>query len=70
MLEETKASERTAVRARQHGFELQVEAITQRDTNSKRALADVLELYASVEARASTVIKEEENLNMCARQVN
>jgi hypothetical protein len=47
-----------------------VEAITQSDTESQRALADAQELYASVKARASTVIKQEEDLTVHARQVN
>jgi hypothetical protein len=47
-----------------------VEAITQHDTDSKRALADAQELYASIEARAGAVIKQEEDLTVCARQVN
>jgi hypothetical protein len=34
-----------------------VEAINQRNADSKRALADVQELYASPEARANAVIK-------------
>jgi uncharacterized protein (DUF3084 family) len=55
---------------RQHGFDLQVEAIAQRDADSQRALADARELYASVEARASTVTKQEEELAAHARQVN
>jgi hypothetical protein len=63
-------SERAVVWARQHGFDLQVEAIAQRDADSQRALADARELYASVEARASTVTKQEEELAAHARQVN
>jgi hypothetical protein len=47
-----------------------VEAITERDDDSKRALADAQELYTSVEARANTVIKQEEDLTVCTRQVN
>jgi hypothetical protein len=47
-----------------------VEAINQRDADSKQALADAQELYASTEARASTVIKQEEDLAVHARQVN
>jgi hypothetical protein len=34
-----------------------VEAITQRDADSRRALADARELYASAEAGASAVTK-------------
>jgi hypothetical protein len=61
---------RTVARARQHGFDLQVEAIIQCDADSKRALADAQELYASAEARAGAVIKQEEGLAVRARQVN
>jgi hypothetical protein len=70
MLRRTTMFERAAVRARQHGFDLQVEAIAQRDTDSRRALADARLLYASAEARASVVTKLEEELATCARQVN
>jgi uncharacterized protein (DUF3084 family) len=66
MLQRTTVSKRAAARARQHGFDLQVEAITQRDTDSRRALVDVRELYASAEAWASVVTKQE-NLAMRAR---
>jgi hypothetical protein len=55
-------SERAAVRARHHGFDLQVEAINQHDANSKRALADAQVLYTSAEARASTNVRQEEDL--------
>jgi hypothetical protein len=47
-----------------------VEAITQCDADSKWSLADVKELYTSVEAQAGAVIKQEEDLIVCARQVN
>jgi hypothetical protein len=47
-----------------------VEGITQHDADSKRALADPQELYASAEAQASTDIKQEEDLTAHARQVN
>jgi hypothetical protein len=57
MLKRMMMSMRAAAWARQHGFDLQVEAIAQRDTDSRWALANVRELYASVEARASTVTK-------------
>jgi hypothetical protein len=40
MLKETTVTERAAARARQHGFDLQVEAINQRDAYFKQALAD------------------------------
>jgi hypothetical protein len=53
MLKRTKVSERAVTRARQHGFNLQVEVITQRDADSKRALADAQELYALTEAWAN-----------------
>jgi hypothetical protein len=47
-----------------------VEAITQRDADSQRALADAQELYASAEAWASAIIKLEEDLVVHTRQVN
>jgi hypothetical protein len=47
-----------------------VEAITQCDADSKWALADVQELYASAEARINAVIKQEEDLAVHAHQVN
>jgi hypothetical protein len=62
--------ERAAARARQHGFGLQVEAIAQGDADSRWALADVQELYASAEAQANAVTKQEEDLAVRARQVN
>jgi hypothetical protein len=40
MLKRTTMSERAVARDRQLGFDLQVEAITQRDADSRRALAD------------------------------
>jgi hypothetical protein len=46
-----------------------VEAIAQRDADSQQAHADAQDLYASVEARASAVIKQED-LVVRARQVN
>jgi hypothetical protein len=70
MLKQTTMSERAAVRAQQHGFDLQVEAITQRDADSRLALADARELYASAEAWASAVTKQEEDLATRTRQVN
>jgi hypothetical protein len=63
-------SERAAVRARHHDFDLQVEAINQRDANSKRALADAQVLYTSAEAWASTNVRQEEDLIVHAHQVN
>jgi hypothetical protein len=51
MLKRMTVSERSAVWARQHGFDLQVEAIAQHDVDSKRALVDAQELYASAELR-------------------
>jgi hypothetical protein len=39
-----------------------VEAITQRDANSQWDLVDAHELYASAEARASAVMKQEKDL--------
>jgi hypothetical protein len=47
-----------------------VEAIAQRDTDSRWALADARELYASAEARASAITKQEEDLAVRACQVN
>jgi hypothetical protein len=47
-----------------------VEAINQCDADSKRAIADAQGLYASAEARASAIIKQEEDLIVRARQVN
>jgi hypothetical protein len=57
-------------RGRQRGFDLQAEAIELHDTDSRRALADAQELYASAEARATAVIKQEEDLAVRMRQVN
>jgi hypothetical protein len=62
MLKRTMMFERAVVWARQHGFDLQVEAISQRDADSRRALADARELYASAETRASVVTKQEGEL--------
>jgi hypothetical protein len=69
MLKRTTVSERVAAWAWQQGLNLQVEAIVQRNVDSQRALADAQELYASTEARASAVIKQED-LAMRAWQVN
>jgi hypothetical protein len=55
MLKRMTVSERATVQDRQHGFNLQVEAIAQRDADSRRALADT---------------KQEEDLAVRARQVN
>jgi hypothetical protein len=57
MLKETTVIERAEARGRQHGFDLQAEAIELRDADSRRALADAQELYASAEACATVVIK-------------
>jgi hypothetical protein len=57
MLKETTVSERAEARGRQRGFDLQAEAIELRDADSRRALTDAQELYASAEARANVVIK-------------
>jgi regulator of protease activity HflC (stomatin/prohibitin superfamily) len=70
MLKRTTVSERAAVWAWQHGLDLQVEAIAQCDTDSQRALADAQELYASAEARASIIIKQEEDLVVRVCQIN
>jgi hypothetical protein len=70
MLKRTMMSERVAARARQHDFDLQVEAIAQRDADSRRALTDARELYASAEAQASVATKQEEEFAARARQVN
>jgi hypothetical protein len=70
MLKETTATERAEVRGRQCGFNLQAEAIKLHDADSRRALVDAQELYASAEARAAVVIKQEEDLAARTRQVN
>jgi hypothetical protein len=70
MLKETTVTERAEARGHQRGFDLQAEAIELRDADSRRALADAQELYASAEARANIVIKQEEDLAACTRQVN
>jgi hypothetical protein len=70
MLKETTVTERAEAWGRQRGFDLQAEAIKLRDADSKRALADAQELYASAEARAVVVIKQEEDLAVRTRQVN
>jgi hypothetical protein len=70
MLKETMVIERAAARGRQCGFDLQVEAIELRDADSRRALADAQELYASAEARANVVIKQEEDIAARTCQVN
>jgi hypothetical protein len=66
MLKETTVSKRVAAWAWQRGFDLQVEAISQRDVDSMWALADAQELYALAEARASAIIKQEGDLTMRA----
>jgi hypothetical protein len=70
MLKETMDTERAEARGRQRGFDLQAEAIKLRDADSRRALADAQELYASAEARAAVAIKQEEDLAARTRQVN
>jgi hypothetical protein len=70
MLKRTTMSEKAAARARQHGFDLQVEAIAQHDADSRWALADAWDLYALAEAQVSTITKQEEELAVRARQVN
>jgi hypothetical protein len=70
MLKRMTVSERVVVQARQHGFDLQVEAIAQRDADSRWGLFDAQELYASAKARASAVTKQEEDFAMHACQVN
>jgi hypothetical protein len=70
LLKETTVTERAEARGRQRGFDLQAEAIELRDADSRRALADAQELYASAEARATVVIKQEEDLAARTRQVN
>jgi hypothetical protein len=62
MLKETTVTERVEARGRQRGFDLQAEAIELRDTDSRCALADAQELYASAEARANVIIKQKEDL--------
>jgi hypothetical protein len=68
MLKETTVTERAATRGRQRGFDMQAEAIELRDADSRRALANAQELYASAEARANVVIRQE--VDLTARQVN
>jgi hypothetical protein len=70
MLKRTAMLERAAVRAWQHGFDLQVEAIAQCDADSRRDLADARELYTSAQAWASVITKQEEELVTRAHQVN
>jgi hypothetical protein len=60
MLKRMTVSERAVTRARQDSLNLQVEVIAQRD-------ADAQELYASVEAQDSVIIKQEEDLAVRAR---
>jgi hypothetical protein len=66
MLKRMTVSERVAARARQHGFDLQVEAIAQYDADFRRALADARELYASAESQASAITKQKEDLTVRA----
>jgi hypothetical protein len=70
MLKETTVTERAEARGRQRGFDMQAEAIELRDADSMRALADAQELYASAEARAAVVIKQEKDLAARTCQVN
>jgi uncharacterized protein (DUF3084 family) len=72
MLKETTVTERAEARGRgrQRGFDLQAEAIELRDADSRRTLTDAQELYASAEARAAIIIKQEEDLAARTRQVN
>jgi leucyl aminopeptidase (aminopeptidase T) len=63
-------SERVTAWAQQHGLDLRVEDIAQCDADSRWALADAQELYASAEARVSVVTKQEEDLAVRACQVN
>jgi hypothetical protein len=70
MLKETMVTERAAARGRQLDLDLHAEAIELRDTDSRHALADAQELYASAEARANVGIKQEEDLAVHTRQVN
>jgi hypothetical protein len=70
MLKETTATERAEARGCQRGFDLQAEAIELCDADSRRALTDAQELYASAEARAAIIIKQEEDLAVRTRQVD
>jgi hypothetical protein len=70
MLKETTVTERAEARGHQRDFDLQAEAIELRDADSRRALTDAQELYASAEARAAVIIKQEEDLAARTRQVN
>jgi hypothetical protein len=66
MLKRTTVSETATTRAQQHGFDLQVEAIAQRDADSRWALANARELYASAKAQASAITKQGEDLTVRA----
>jgi hypothetical protein len=70
MLKETTVTERAEARGRQRSFDLQAEAIELHDADSRRALVDAQELYASAEAWAAVVIKQEKDLATRMRQVN
>jgi hypothetical protein len=70
LLKETMVTERAEAWGRQRGFDLQAEAIELRDVDSRRSLTDAQELYASTEARAAVVIKQEEDLAARTCQVN
>jgi hypothetical protein len=70
MLKETTVSERAEARGHLCGFDLQAKAIELRDVDSRRALANAQELYASAKACATIIIKQEEDLAACTRQVN
>jgi hypothetical protein len=70
MLKRMTASERVVPRAWQHGFDLQVEAIAQRDADTRQGLTNAWEVYILAKARASVITKQEEDPTMRSRQVN
>jgi hypothetical protein len=72
MLKRSATSKRAMAQVRQQHLNAredllnqQVAAINQRNVNSAQMLADAKELYASAEACASAVIKQEEDLAAC-----
>jgi uncharacterized protein (DUF3084 family) len=71
LLREQTASERARRVVRQEHLNeweellnMQLAAISRRDADSQKMLADAKELYSSAEARANTVIKQEEDLTV------
>jgi hypothetical protein len=77
LLKRRTVSERATAQAwqqhldtREELLDQQLAAINQHNADSQRALMDVQELYALAEARANTVIKQEEDLSARVRAVN